>query len=279
LHNLVSKETSNKIVENIGSIDRNMRLNQEVCVVGERVLLVPYTEGHVLKYHEWMQDEAILAATASEPLSLEEEYAMQRSWAEDEDKITFIVLDNTSTITSSQQSNSRAVGDVNCFLNDMDGDKTIAEIEIMIAEPSAKRKGLATEALQVMIHYCREYLHIRRFYAKIGQENIASLRLFKERMGFQKCNYVQAFQEYELELHVSPFINIDEARCNLIPYVGEVKKIKKIKKAKEILVPDSERCTFIDNKKGQCRFAKQKSEFCGHHLADKRRGCTSSEVP
>jgi hypothetical protein len=39
-----------------------------------------------------MQSEELLSLTASEPLTLDEEYAMQRSWREDPDKCTFIVL-------------------------------------------------------------------------------------------------------------------------------------------------------------------------------------------
>ena len=42
-------------------------------------------------YHTWMQDPAIRAATASEPLTLEEEHEMQGKWRGDGDKLTFIV--------------------------------------------------------------------------------------------------------------------------------------------------------------------------------------------
>lgn len=43
----------------------------------------------------YVQDPALQEATASEPLSLAEEYAMQESWAGDVDKATFIVLDKS----------------------------------------------------------------------------------------------------------------------------------------------------------------------------------------
>lgn len=193
-----------------------MKLNSDTSVLGTKVTLIPYLKGHVLKYHEWMCDEEMLFATASDPLSLEEEYKMQESWSIDEEKITFIILDATDS--------NKMVGDVNCFLNDRgtidtEPDKTIAEIEIMIAEPSAKRKGLATEALQLMMLYCRQHLGIRRFYAKIGEENKASLALFKsDNLGYTQCNYAKAFQEFELELLVQPFDLDKEAGANTVPY-------------------------------------------------------------
>ena len=39
-----------------------------------------------------MESKEILEATASEPLTLENERKMQQSWREDEDKLTFIIL-------------------------------------------------------------------------------------------------------------------------------------------------------------------------------------------
>lgn len=54
-----------------------------VSLEGERVILVPYMEEHVPKYHQWMKDPALLQATGSEPLTLDQEYQMQQSWTQD----------------------------------------------------------------------------------------------------------------------------------------------------------------------------------------------------
>lgn len=55
----------------------------KASVEGKKVILVPYMKAHVPKYHQWMQDPALLQATASEPLTLEQEYDMQLSWTQD----------------------------------------------------------------------------------------------------------------------------------------------------------------------------------------------------
>uniref|UniRef100_A0A2I2Z821 N-acetyltransferase 9 n=1 Tax=Gorilla gorilla gorilla TaxID=9595 RepID=A0A2I2Z821_GORGO len=110
-----------------------MRLNQNTLLLGKKVVLVPYTSEHVPRYHEWMKSEELQRLTASEPLTLEQEYAMQRSWREDADKCTFIVLDAEKWQTQSGATEeSCMVGDVNLFLTDLE-DPTVGEIEVMIA--------------------------------------------------------------------------------------------------------------------------------------------------
>jgi RimJ/RimL family protein N-acetyltransferase len=160
-----------------------MRENWNTSIVGaEKVVLVPYRRKFVAKYHDWMKDPFLLETTASEPLSIEEEYEMQESWHKDPKKVTFIVLSKElleldKEGPSSRETNSM-IGDVNLFLNDYD-DPFNAEIEIMIAEASFRRKGCAREALKLMMHYAVTQLKMKRFFAKIGEANTSSIELFK----------------------------------------------------------------------------------------------------
>jgi hypothetical protein len=113
------------------------RMATKVSLEGKRVVLVPYMAEHVPKYHQWMQDSALLEATGSEPLSLEQEYEMQLSWTQDPNKRTFIVLDKDfvkGDLAHGQPHVEAMTGDVNIYMNDVD-DPKVAEVEIMIAEP------------------------------------------------------------------------------------------------------------------------------------------------
>ena len=129
-----------------------------------------------------MKDPYLLESTASEPLSAEEEFEMQESWHNDPKKVTFIILSKELLLPHIEGASSREtdsmIGDVNLFLNDYD-DPCNAEIEIMIAEASFRRKGCAREALKLMIHYGVTQLNLKRFFAKIGEANSGSIELFK----------------------------------------------------------------------------------------------------
>ena len=199
---------------------------------------------HLPNYHKWMQDPSLLEATASEPLTIDEEIAMQREWKEDEGKCTFIILARELTpagdslgippppaeteigdkIKSNlhvelpsqfiEQTLDAMIGDVNLFLSeeeaeesgDEQGEQAVplappplqAELDLMIAVASHRRKNLGTECALMMMHYGATCLHLRRFFVKIKETNHASLKLFKK-VGFLECGYAACFGEYELE--------------------------------------------------------------------------------
>lgn len=45
----------------------------------------------IFRYHEWMKNPMLQYLTGSEPLSLEEEFEMQKRWLEDEDSNYLLV--------------------------------------------------------------------------------------------------------------------------------------------------------------------------------------------
>ncbi|GMP66617.1 hypothetical protein CsSME_00026905 [Camellia sinensis var. sinensis] len=176
----------------------------KASVEGEKVILVPYMKEHVPKYHQWMQDPALLQATGSEPLTLDEEYQMQLSWTQDPHKQTFIVLDKELVVGDFIHGDAHVeamVGDVNIYMNDLD-DSQMAEIEIMIAEPKSRGKGLGKESVLMMMAFAVENLAIRIFRAKIGESNESSLILFKK-LGFQEVSCSEIFKEVTLELPIT----------------------------------------------------------------------------
>ncbi|XP_055702268.1 alpha/beta-tubulin-N-acetyltransferase 9 isoform X2 [Phlebotomus papatasi] len=156
-------------------------MKQCIKIESSRVILVPYEEKHVPKYHEWMKNPDLQEATSSSPLSLQEEYQMQKSWRDDSDKYTFIVLDKNIFRETSDEVKSM-VGDVNMFLlPDVEetGIKT-GEVTIMIAESLARRKGFGQETMMLMMNYCIQSLNIRKIVALIGEKNSASVKLFEK---------------------------------------------------------------------------------------------------
>ena len=101
-----------------------MRQNANLTIEGNVCKLVPYRPEHVPHYHKWMvrqgmesvsrpqgvlcddrkqwpspqepftprqEDPHLQEATASEPLIIEEEYEMQKSWCEDEKSALVLV--------------------------------------------------------------------------------------------------------------------------------------------------------------------------------------------
>ncbi|KAJ4148569.1 hypothetical protein LMH87_003033 [Akanthomyces muscarius] len=201
-----------------------MRVNQHTAISGTKALLVPYEAHHVVKYHGWMQDPDIQEATASEPMTLEEEYENQQSWRTSVDKLTFIICEPvaaTETIITAknQDANARMIGDVNFFLylddeaEETASDVLIGEVDVMIAAKEHRGKGYGEAAVRNLLIYIethvdailQEYAQngqarsLRALMVKIQQGNKGSRALF-EKLGFKQMGDVNYFGEVKMVL-------------------------------------------------------------------------------
>ncbi|KAF4691587.1 N-acetyltransferase 9 [Perkinsus olseni] len=87
-------------------------------------------------------------------------------------------------------------GDVGCFMSEVEDEdhpgKTIkeAEVSVMTAVPSSRRKGIAREAVTLVEEYCRTALGVDRFIAKIRVSNKASRAMFAS-LGYTEVKIVE----------------------------------------------------------------------------------------
>lgn len=136
--------------------------------------------------------------------------------------MTFIILERSKEPSVARGTipadlSEGMIGDVNLFLTDASDDeedeqsieqtnsgkvpRKQGELEIMIAEQSARRKGYASQALTLMICYAMQQLRLgpEDFLVRIGMNNTKSIHMF-ERMGFEIVKRVDVFQEVEMRV-------------------------------------------------------------------------------
>ena len=186
-----------------------MLINESTVVEGDKCLLVPYTSDLVEQYHGWfVRYPELLQQTGSDFLTLEEEHANQQSWREDENKLTFLIRDKS-------MSSFPLCGDINCFLSDYfaedwtditdsapKSDGKVAEINLMIAEKTSRRKGIAEEALRIFSDYLTcNVKNVNALIAKIQIDNMPSINLFRK-AGYIEFKRVECFNE----VHYCKFI-------------------------------------------------------------------------
>jgi len=77
---------------------------------------------------------------------------------------------------------NNTIGLIDVF--DFDIKNKRAGIGILIENEVNRNQGYGREALQLLVNYCFEVLHLHQVYANISENNIASLKLF-ETNGFK----------------------------------------------------------------------------------------------
>lgn len=168
---------------------------------GNGLLLVPYEKCFVEQYNAWMRDDELQRLTASEPLSMEDEYALCERLKSDPSHLTLIMV-----LADDPQ---RMVGDVNLHLeegqNHEDEDDEsensgvfIVEVDVMVADRNARRKGYARAALKQLMQSCSDtLLHVHKMVARIKTFNDSSIALFRS-LGFQEWERSEVFEEVTL---------------------------------------------------------------------------------
>ncbi|KAI2463377.1 acetyltransferase domain-containing protein [Annulohypoxylon bovei var. microspora] len=204
-----------------------MRLNENVVVCGNDVVLVPYEEHHVPRYHQWMEDAAIREATASERLTLAEEYSNQKSWRSASDKLTFIVCDpqthrsgQSAVVAGEIDGPGRMVGDINLFLTPWEPDdeeggqangdarqtgaeaKTCcaAEVDVMIADPRHRGRGFGRAAVAAFLLFVHGNLDaILKEYAGAADGTTLQLREVVAKIGEGNAGSIALFRSLGFE--------------------------------------------------------------------------------
>ncbi|KAI4807279.1 hypothetical protein KUCAC02_027101 [Chaenocephalus aceratus] len=84
-------------------------------------------------------------------------------------------------------------------------DPSLAELEVMVAEPSHRGKGIGKEVTRMMMSYGVTKLGVKQFEVKIGLDNQVSIAMFKK-LHFQEVSVSKVFKEMTLEIRVDDLV-------------------------------------------------------------------------
>lgn len=154
-------------------------------------------------------------------MTLEEEYENQQSWRTSSDKLTFIVCaplqESTPVVKAGTQDADELMrGDINFFLHTYEAseeEESLAqaenwltgEVDVMIASPSHRGRGMGRAAVQALLAYLRRHMgemlaeyggggELKGLMVKIKESNAGSRALF-DKMGFEQRGGVNYFGE------------------------------------------------------------------------------------
>lgn len=193
-----------------------------------------------------MEDEAVRAATASDRLTLEEEYENQESWRAANDKLTFIVCQPATTNDSEDQKNivggvadapDRMVGDINFFLTpfeeddgDEEGEKTkkdetpllTGEVDVMIARLEHRHHGFGRAAVTAFLQYI---LQSKR-EAILAEAATGTDPLFSKPGGAPQLNQLVVKIQATNSASISLFTSLGFVQKGSVNYFGEVELVR-----------------------------------------------------
>jgi len=94
-----------------------------------------------------------------------------------------VFTDKQLRLIIEEKESQTAIGTVDIF--DCDFKNKRAGVGILVAEPDKRRKGFASEVMEVLLPYCFKTLSMHQVYCSIFTDNSESIKLF-EKFGFEK---------------------------------------------------------------------------------------------
>ncbi len=166
-------------------------------MIGEKVKLRAIEPADIDLLYEWENDEnQWYISNTIAPFSrfVLEQYIMNSHLDIYSTKQLRLMIEKIS-----DDENGKTVGMIDLF--DFDPNNKRAGMGILIKK-SERKKGWASEAMELLIDYCFNVLHLHQVYCNILENNIASLELFKKH-GFEisglKKEWIQVKDTWENE--------------------------------------------------------------------------------
>lgn len=144
-------------------------------VVGEKVALGPLRRDLIPTYTRWINDLETLRTLAAPPLPRTEEHEVK--WFEAAvagDDLVFTIYDRAG---------ERPIG--TCDLRDVDGRNRVATMGLLIGEPSARGRGLGTEATTLLLDVAFTVLGLHSVWLTVYEYNLAGQRCYAK-AGFRE---------------------------------------------------------------------------------------------
>jgi [ribosomal protein S5]-alanine N-acetyltransferase len=160
------------------------------ALAGELIALRPISPAELILVNQWVQESDILTMTCAPPVLQTPEEIVERR-KEREPSATqatlAIVLRGTGTLA----------GLVRYF--DLNFRNRSVEIGYVVA-PSARGKGVAREAVSILLGYLFDGLGMNKVFAQTASFNAASLRLLGS-LGFKKDGVLREHHLYQGKLY------------------------------------------------------------------------------
>jgi RimJ/RimL family protein N-acetyltransferase len=164
-------------------------------LIGQRVLLTPFTDKDVFTYYNWLKENPDLARKYGEPtdIRMEELISDQQRLSKDEQMIDYLIVD---------RGKNRAIGEIYLKLPDGTENHNYVRISdgiiimvrpefgILLGEKKYSNKNYGAESIKLLFDYAKNAYTLDHIYGRVYTFNIGSQRFLK-RLEFENQGLIK----------------------------------------------------------------------------------------